>query len=207
MKTSLFLLPSALAYSAFMINVKPHEQNCFYETLATGDRLDLSFQVADGGHLDIDFWVKSPDSRNIYSVNKQSTSTFGFNADSAGKYVYCFSNQFSTFAHKQVSFTLFGPDERIRLEDKKKNADPNHEGLQKEIWALAGMSLTNADGLRAMKDEQSYMVVREATHRLTAESTKTRIVYWSLFEMLILVGVCLFQVSYLKRFFEVKRVI
>lgn len=49
------------------------------------------------------------------------------------------------------------------------------------------------------------MVVREATHRMTAKSTKSRIVWWSLLETVVLIGVCLFQVYYLKRFFEVKR--
>jgi hypothetical protein len=111
---------------------------------------------------------------------------------------------------KKVSFTVMvylllsyfitrqGPDERRKKAELSKNADPKHAALEKELSALA-------DGLRAMKDEQAYMVVREATHRMTAKSTKERIAWWSLFETGLLVGVCLVQVGYLKRFFEVKR--
>ncbi|KAJ3385562.1 p24 complex component [Lobulomyces angularis] len=131
-----------------------HQQECFYEILKKNDRLDLSFQVAEGGHLDIDFWISSPDNKVLYSVYKESTNTFGFNADQVGKYEYCFSNKMSTFAHKTISFTVMGPDERIRFEEKQKNSDPNHEPLQREIFALG-------DGLRSIKDEQSYMVIRE----------------------------------------------
>lgn len=42
---------------------------------------------------------------------------------------------------------------------------------------------------------------------LAAESTNGRVMWWSLFEAATLVAVCLWQVYYLKRFFEVKRVV
>jgi p24 family protein beta-1 len=83
----------------------------------------------------------------------------------------------------------------------------NHEPLTKELWALS-------DGLSAIFDEQNYMVHREVQHHeskklysqkfifpfvLVAASTNSRIVWWSIFESIILVCVCLFQVQYLKR--------
>lgn len=54
-----------------------------------------------------------------------------------------------------------------------------------------------------VKDEQSYIVIRERTHRNTAESTNARVKWWSIFQMLFLVGEGVFQVWWLKRFFEV----
>lgn len=39
------------------------------------------------------------------------------------------------------------------------------------------------------------------------ESTNSRIVWWSFFEALVLICMTLGQVYYLKRFFEVKRVV
>jgi len=56
-----------------------------------------------------------------------------------------------------------------------------------------------------VKDEQGYIVVRERTHRNTAESTNARVKWWSIFQLLILVGESVFQVWWLKRFFEVRR--
>jgi hypothetical protein len=53
-----------------------------------------------------------------------------------------------------------------------------------------------------VKDEQGYIVVRERTHRNTAESTNARVKWWSLFQILILVGEGIFQVWWIKRFFE-----
>lgn len=58
--------------------------------------------------------------------------------------------------------------------------------------------------LAQVKDEQSYIVVRERTHRNTAESTNSRVKWWSIFQLGVLIGQGGFQVWWLKRFFEVK---
>lgn len=57
--------------------------------------------------------------------------------------------------------------------------------------------------LAQVKDEQSYIVLRERIHRNTAESTNARVKWWSIFQMIVLVGEGVFQVWWLKRFFEV----
>lgn len=57
--------------------------------------------------------------------------------------------------------------------------------------------------LAQVKDEQSYIVVRERIHRNTAESTNGRVKWWSIFQMGVLIGEGIFQVWWLKRFFEV----
>ena len=60
-----------------------------------------------------------------------------------------------------------------------------------------------SDLVNQVKDEQGYIVVRERTHRNTAESTNGRVKWWSIFQMLVLVANGGFQVWWLKRFFEV----
>ena len=59
--------------------------------------------------------------------------------------------------------------------------------------------------LQQVKDEQSYIIVRERTHRNTAESTNARVKWWSIFQLGVLIGEGIFQVWWLKRFFEVRR--
>lgn len=60
-----------------------------------------------------------------------------------------------------------------------------------------------SDELAQVKDEQSYIIVRERTHRNTAESTNSRVKWWSLFQLAVLIANGIFQVWWLKRFFEV----
>lgn len=57
--------------------------------------------------------------------------------------------------------------------------------------------------LAQVKDEQSYIVIRERVHRNTAESTNERVKWWSMFQLFVLIGNGVFQVWWLKRFFEV----
>jgi hypothetical protein len=49
--------------------------------------------------------------------------------------------------------------------------------------------------------------VRERTHRNTAESTNARVKWWSIFQLGVLIGEGIFQVWWLKRFFEVRRTV
>jgi hypothetical protein len=63
-----------------------------------------------------------------------------------------------------------------------------------------------AELVSQVKDEQGYIVVRERTHRNTAESTNARVKWWSIFQLMVLSGNGIFQVWWLKRFFEVRHV-
>lgn len=58
--------------------------------------------------------------------------------------------------------------------------------------------------MRQVKDEQLYMTMRERNHRNTAESTNARVKWWSIFHVGVIIGEGIFQVWWLKRFFEVK---
>lgn len=61
--------------------------------------------------------------------------------------------------------------------------------------------------LAQVKDEQQYIIMRERTHRNTAESTNSRVKWWNMFVIGTVIGESLFQVWWLRRFFEVKRVV
>lgn len=63
--------------------------------------------------------------------------------------------------------------------------------IEREIRLLAS-------GLTAVKDEQEYIVVRERTHRNTAESTNSRVKWWSVLQAIVLFSVVAWQVYYLK---------
>ena len=193
----LLLTTFTLSDNSFEITLQPHETVCFFENLSKTERLDLSFEVNSGGKLDVDFWILGPDKKSIYSVFKQETSAHGFNAKDDGLYEYCFANKMSSYDNKSLSFVIEGPDQKLKLESIQ-GSGPNHVEIEKEILQLA-------QSLSSVKGEQSYMVSRESTHRMTAKSTRSRVAWWSLFQTIVLCLVCYFQLSYVTRFFEVKR--
>ena len=69
------------------------------------------------------------------------------------------------------------------------------------IWNRLVRKLSEA--LAQVRDEQSYFVVRERVHRNTAESTNGRVKWWSTFQLAVVIAEGIFQVWWLKRFFEV----
>ena len=61
--------------------------------------------------------------------------------------------------------------------------------------------------MTGVKHEQDYMEVRERIHRGINENTNSRVVLWAFFEALVLLAMTVGQIYYLKRFFEVRRVV
>lgn len=123
-----------------------------------------------------------------------------------GKFLYCFSNEHWSASSKDVSFNVHGI---VYVPEAEAPSDPlEAEGritpCQNYPVLTSALSVRQlSELLSQVKDEQSYIVLRERTHRNTAESTNARVKWWSIFQMGVLVGEGIFQVWWLKRFFEV----
>ncbi|KAF9167325.1 p24 complex component [Actinomortierella ambigua] len=179
--TLLALIHTVVAYN---IVVPAGERRCFYEDLEKDDHLHVSFQISD------------PNEMLVEDAQKAPSASYNLAAKMTGRYQYCFSNAFSTMTEKQVGFNV------LAIKPIKSDGGDNHKAdpLEREIRDLAS-------AVEEVKYEQEYTVARERTHRNTAESTNSRVVWWSLFQAGLLFAVCGFQITYLKRFFEVKRVV
>ncbi|KAI9800775.1 MAG: p24 complex component [Piccolia ochrophora] len=183
---------------AHNIQLGAHSRECFHEQLHKDDKMTVTFQVGDrefggSGNLDINFWILDP--TNTYKIHERSVSNgdHSFIAQHDGKHIYCFSNENWSASTKEVSFNVHGI---VYVPESEAPSDP----LEKEVRQLS-------DLLSQVKDEQTYIVMRERTHRNTAESTNARVKWWSIFQLGVLIGEGIFQVWWLKRFFEVKRVV
>ncbi|KAI9843350.1 MAG: p24 complex component [Sclerophora amabilis] len=183
---------------AHNIQIGAHARECFHEQLHNDDRMTVTFQVGDrefggSGNLQIDFWVQSPDGAFQTHQRSVSNGDHSFVAEKDGKYTYCFSNEQWSASSKEVSFNVHGI---VYVSESDAPSDP----LEAEVRQLSEL-------LSQVKDEQTYIVMRERTHRNTAESTNARVKWWSIFQLGVLIGEGIFQVWWLKRFFEVKRVV
>jgi len=87
---------------------------------------------------------------------------------------------------KDYDFTSFNVHGVIYVEEAEAIAP-----IEREIRNLA-------IGLTSVKDEQEYIVVRERVHRNTAESTNSRVKWWSILQAFVLFAVVAWQVYYLK---------
>ncbi len=64
-----------------------------------------------------------------------------------------------------------------------------------------------SEALQGARDDSRYMFTREEHHRALTESTYERLRQLSIVESLVLVAMSVGQILYLRRFFEVKRVV
>ncbi|KAF1985047.1 transmembrane emp24 domain-containing protein 2 precursor [Aulographum hederae CBS 113979] len=180
--------------SAHNIQLKAHSRECFHESLHADDKMTVTFQVGDrefggSGNLEIDFWIQTPSGSNQVHERGVASGDHSFTAGQDGKYLYCFSNEHWSANTKEVSFNVHGI---VYVPESEAPQDP----LEKEVRQLSEL-------VTQVKDEQGYIVVRERTHRNTAESTNARVKWWSIFQLIVLIGEGIFQVWWLKRFFEV----
>ena len=108
--------------------------------------------------------------------------------------------QFGTLTPKIVMFNMDIGDAPEERSADNGGEEPSHNKLETMIKELS-------HALTGVKHEQEYMSVRDRIHRAINENTNSRVVMWSFFEALVLVAMTLGQVYYLKRFFEVRRVV
>jgi len=181
----------------YFITVDAHAEECFFDKVQNGTKLGLTFEVIEGGFLDIDVRVQGPDNEEIIKRERESNGKVTFAAARTGTYTYCFSNKMSTMTPKGVMFSMeIGEPQQATKDDGESHSGKLTDMIKELSSALVGV-----------KHEQEYMEVRDKIHRKINESTNSRVVMWSFFEAVVLIAMTVGQVYYLKRFFEVRRVV
>ena len=157
--------------------------------------MTLNFQVTGGGSLDIDVKITGPtDDVVVFTKQRDDAEMFTFAAPGAGTYQFCFSNAFSTVTAKQVGFTITVGD-ALTTNDLAK---------QEHLTALENSIMQVSEGLATIQNEQSFMRSRERAHRNTTENTNQAVLYWSIFEAVVLLAMSFGQIFYIKKSFESK---
>ncbi|PIA31632.1 hypothetical protein AQUCO_04900142v1 [Aquilegia coerulea] len=190
-----FLLNIIGHLSALSITVNDVE--CVYEyVLYEGDTISGNFVVVDhdifwsSDHPGLDFTVSSPGGNTVHSLKGTSGDKFEFKAPRSGMYKFCFHNPYST--PETVSFYIhIGhiPNEHDLAKDEHLNP------VNVKIAELR-------EALESVTAEQTYLKARDARHRRTNESTRKRVVMYTMLEYLVLVAASSLQVIYIRRLFS-----
>uniref|UniRef100_A0A915Q0D8 GOLD domain-containing protein n=1 Tax=Setaria digitata TaxID=48799 RepID=A0A915Q0D8_9BILA len=201
----LFLIAYCLVESAaYFIHIDANEEQCFFDRVTAGTKMGVMFEVAEGGFLDIDVKIIGPDNKEMYKGERESSGKYTFAAHMDGPYTYCFGNQMSTMTPKVVMFSMEITQPGNPVPDAGQGASNTSSA---ESLKLEDMVRELSSALTFVKHEQEYMEVRERVHRSINENTNSRVVLWAVFEAVVLASMTVGQIFYLKRFFEIRRVV
>jgi hypothetical protein len=193
------------ANAALAIRVNAGKDECLFEEVRiAGQKVFFHFEVTGGGQLDIDATVTGPDGAIVWSAEKEHESRILFKAAQAGSYRFCLSNKMSTVTQKTVAFTIQVSDSEGRRGAGGRGGAPAGSAVLASD-PIEKMTMQLADGLQELRNEQQYLKIRERMHRDTIESTNTRITLYSVGEIVLIVGVGVAQLWYLKSSFDKRR--
>ncbi|KAH7522256.1 transmembrane emp24 domain-containing protein p24beta3 [Ziziphus jujuba] len=196
------LLMAILLFASFFgrissLSVTVNDVECVYEyVLYEGDTISGNFVVVDhdifwsSDHPGIDFTVTSPAGNNVHTSKGTSGDKFEIKAPRSGMYKFCFHNPYST--PETVSFYIhIGhiPNEHDLAKDE--HLDP----INVKIAELR-------EALESVTAEQKYLKARDARHRHTNESTRKRVIFYTVGEYILLAAASAMQVIYIRRLFS-----
>lgn len=174
-----------------LITIDPHQEECFHEKLQQGTKIKFTFEVLDGGSLDVDLTIKDPNNYVIHSEQRHTSGRYTIEANQDGAHTYCFGNKMTSLATKIVMFN-------VELNDVKKESDHEQDKLGNMVIELTGL-------VTGVKHEMDFLAARDRLHRRISELINSRVTMWSLFEVFLTLIVAVGQTYYVKRFFEVRR--
>jgi len=200
------LLESCLAYYA--MNIEAGETECvrFYTSTGVGNsNVLVNFEVLedDLDEEDIDGPVRVMVTQHAKKEPLWKIEGMGGRTsfESNGLHSLCITNIMEDEDDEvDVGFNIRVHSLR-RTEDAEEDPGPDDE--------LTASLFNGVDGLmevmHVLLDHQGYMRQRESVHRSTSEATFSRVVRWTIIQVLVVLGVASGQIYYLKKFFETKR--
>mmetsp|Transcript_12047 Transcript_12047/g.37045 ORF Transcript_12047/g.37045 Transcript_12047/m.37045 type:complete len:203 (-) Transcript_12047:430-1038(-) len=192
------LLAAILAPGAgFGFSVEAGKRQCFDELAKASERIAGEWRVLSGGALDLDVKVTSPIGEHVYSAEHEAAGSFAFYAADAGTYVVCFSNEREVQERREVNAKIIVGEvgEGVALA-KAEQLTP----LEDRIKSLHSSMISVRDLQDQMREQD------EARQKMTT-STRRWLLWFTILEAFVLVAVSLWQILYLKSFFEVRRVV
>lgn len=179
--------------------LQEHDVMCFHEVLEVGARIILDYQVISGGQFDIDCHMTSPSTDNLYKGERQQADVFRYTTTEQGEFSFCFSNEFSSFAHKTVYFDFASHSDS--------GAPPGVGEEGAHATALTQLESTAFEihtHLRDISDLQTKHKLKETIGRELAEILCARVQDWSVGQTIVIMIVGFGQVVLLKKLFDKK---
>ncbi|CAH0490265.1 unnamed protein product [Peronospora farinosa] len=198
----LFIL-SVVSLNAVQFDIRRHDEKCLSDEVAQGSLVVVHYDVIGGQRGQSGVWLTITDplhsllkQDNNIDTSSDDTHKFSFTANAGGNYAVCFSNNNDKPVRVMLDFK-----HGVEAKDYTEVAKREHlMPVEKELRKME-------DTVDEIHREMLYMREREAMMRNTNESTNARVLWFSFFSIVVLLGMGIWQVLYLKKFFKSKKLI
>jgi len=171
------------------------EELCLAEPVVEGDMIVGEF-VINPAQSRVGVSVQDPFSAVVYSKSSSSDGKFAYTSPSAGEYRACFTN--SGLHQKTVTFVM----------KKGANAKDYSAIAKKHNLAPMELDLKRAeDTVTRLNTELAGLSRKHGDMQDIYASSNSRSLLFSIFSVLLLVGMAAAQLVYLKRFFVSRGVV
>eukprot|EP00922_Rhytidocystis_sp_ex-Travisia-forbesii_P002765 GHVS01004074.1.p1 GENE.GHVS01004074.1~~GHVS01004074.1.p1 ORF type:complete len:236 (-),score=33.26 GHVS01004074.1:680-1387(-) len=214
-----FLLFSILSYfllvpaSALFYESQPNARDCFflladvneeivgsYETFYGDDVLRVTLDLLD----DVVVEGQQPAATTAGGGRRQlfhslkETDKFRVAAPRRGKFALCLRNLLSY--EQTVTFNT-------RVQRTAHETHPQDLATTDQTDKLSDMCESLSGKVEDISYQQSHAVTRESVYSKTSESTNSRVLWWTAFQVASLVLLSTLQVCYMRSFFEIKTIV
>nr|XP_033812297.1 transmembrane emp24 domain-containing protein 10-like [Geotrypetes seraphini] len=200
------LLLSVLSFSgvaAISFHLPAQSRKCLKEEIHKNVLVTGQYEVSEQPGLKTHLQVTDSSGHTLSFKEDAKKGKFAFTTDDYEIYEICFESKMQPAGNFRV------PDQLIILSVKHGVEAQNYEEIAKaEKLKPLELELRRLEDLsESIVKDFAYMKQREEEMRDTNESTSLRVLYFSVFSMLCLVGLATWQVFYLRRFFKAKKLI
>ncbi|KAF7488037.1 Transmembrane emp24 domain-containing protein 10 [Sarcoptes scabiei] len=198
----LLLLDHCRHCSSIRFYLQPNTKRCLKEEMRKDVLVTGNYSLSESLGVRTDLMIT--DTKGHTALNRENIDKgiFAVNSDEDDIFDFCF------ISYLQAAHQMPQPRE-VHLEMKHGVETKNYD----QIGAVAKLKpleleLQKLEDLSAsVVEDFEYMRKREQAMRDTNESTNARIFYLSIFSMLCLLGLAMWQIFYLRQFFKAKKLI
>lgn len=199
---TVFFVIALLGYSQAMIFELPvNSEKCLREEIHKNVLVTGEYDVTEYDGVKVSLKVTDSNAHILYQHADAKHGKFAFTTDDYDMFQICFSSAGNLKGKVK-------PHE-VQLQMKRGIEAKNYDEIAKaEKLKPLEVELRRLEDLSSsIVNAFSYMKQREEEMKDTNESTNSRVLYFSIFSMLCLIGLATWQVLYLRKFFKSKKLI
>ncbi|KAF1796466.1 emp24/gp25L/p24 family/GOLD-domain-containing protein [Mucor lusitanicus] len=210
--STLVLLVAYLAVGtqALYFYLEGSEKKCFIEdlpkeTMVIGIYKSEQFSVAqnkwiENDELKIEITVEElPQGHKIVETKSKSSGRFTFTSTESGDHAICLSAASNSWFDSTKTKISLDMD----FDDPTDHHDHNAEGVSDLVKRVHELN----ERVEDIQIEQNAQREREKDFRDQSELTNSRVVWWTIAQLVVLGVVCFWQMHYFKNFFMAKKLV